>query len=71
MISSTITTCRPLMSVSRSLRIRTTPLDFVPEPYDEIAIQSISMWRVKLRARSAITITAPRRMPTISRSWPS
>ncbi len=43
MISSTITTCRPLMSVSRSLRIRTTPLDFVPEPYDEIAIQSISM----------------------------
>jgi hypothetical protein len=32
MISSTITTWRPVMSVSRSLRIRTTPLDLVPEP---------------------------------------
>ena len=59
------------MSVSRSLRIRTTPLDLVPEPYDEIAIQSISTCRENDRARSAITITAPRRMPTISRSLPS
>ena len=32
MISSTMTTWRPEMSVSRSLRIRTTPLDLVPEP---------------------------------------
>ena len=51
--------------------MRTTPLDLVPEPYDEIAIQSISTCRSRLRARSAITITAPRRMPTIRRSWPS
>ena len=71
MISSTMITCRPEMSVSRSLRIRTTPLDLVPEPYDDTAIQSISRCRWKLRARSAITMTAPRRMPTISRSLPS
>ena len=32
MMSSTISTCRPVMSVSRSLRIRTTPEDLVPEP---------------------------------------
>jgi hypothetical protein len=32
MISSTIRTCRPVMSVSRSLSKRTTPLDLVPEP---------------------------------------
>ncbi len=71
MISSTMTTCRPEMSVSRSLRMRTTPLDLVPEPYDDTAIQSISRCRRKLRARSAITITAPRRTPTMRRSWPS
>ncbi len=59
------------MSVSRSLRIRTTPDDLVPEPYDDTAIQSISTWRVNARAMSAITITAPRRMPTISSSLPS
>ncbi len=47
MISSTISTCRPVMSVSRSLRIRTTPLDLVPEPYDDTAIQSISTCRSK------------------------
>ena len=42
MISSTIRTWRPVMSVSRSLRMRTTPELLVPEPYDETAIQSIS-----------------------------
>ena len=31
-MSSTMSTCRPVMSVSRSLRIRTTPEDLVPEP---------------------------------------
>ena len=31
-MSSTISTCLPLMSVSRSFRMRTTPDDFVPEP---------------------------------------
>ena len=51
--------------------MRTTPLDLVPEPYDDTAIQSISRCRRKLRARSAITITAPRRTPTMRRSWPS
>src|SRR5580693_8838453 len=40
-MSSTMSTCRPVMSVSRSFRIRTTPEDLVPEPYEEIAIQSI------------------------------
>jgi hypothetical protein len=68
MMSSTISTCRLVMSVSRSLRIRTTPDDLVPDPYDEIAIQSISMCRRKVRARSAITITAPLRTPITSRS---
>ena len=41
MISSTIRTLRPTRSVSRSLRIRTTPEDLVPEPYEETAIQSM------------------------------
>ena len=41
MMSSTISTCLPWRSVSRSLRICTTPLDCVPAPYDETAIQSI------------------------------
>jgi hypothetical protein len=71
MMSSTMSTCRPLMSVSRSLRIRTTPEDFVPEPYDDTAIQSISTCRPKALARSAITMTAPRRTPTMRISLPS
>ena len=41
-MSSTTSTCLPVMSRSRSLRIRTTPRDLVPEPYDDTAIQSIS-----------------------------
>ena len=32
MMSSTMRTCRPVMSVSRSLRMRTTPDDVVAEP---------------------------------------
>ena len=47
MMSSTIRTWRPVMSVSRSLRIRTTPEDLVPEPYDDTAIQSISTCRLE------------------------
>ena len=31
-MSSTISTCLPVMSRSRSLRMRTTPEDFVPDP---------------------------------------
>jgi hypothetical protein len=70
-MSSTTSTSRPVMSESRSFRIRTTPDDVVPEPYDETAIQSISTCRRRLRARSAITMTAPRSTPTSSRSRPS
>ncbi|CAM5334214.1 hypothetical protein SCALM49S_01607 [Streptomyces californicus] len=71
MMSSTIRTCLPLMSVSRSLRIRTTPDDWVPAPYDETAIQSIVTGDDRARARSAMTITAPLRTPTMSRSLPA
>ena len=70
-MSSTIRTCSPLMSVSRSLRIRTTPEDLVPAPYDDTAIQSMVTGVDSARARSAITITAPLRTPTISRSLPA
>ena len=31
-MSSTTSTWRPVMSESRSLRMRTTPEDFVPDP---------------------------------------
>ena len=51
--------------------MRTTPDDFVPDPYEEMAIQSISMCRSRLRARSAITMTAPLSTPTSRRSLPS
>src|SRR6478735_6766195 len=71
MMSSTIRTCRPLMSVSRSLRIRTTPDDWVPAPYEDTAIQSMVTGEASARARSAITITAPLRTPTMSRSLPA
>ena len=70
-MSSTIRTCLPLMSVSRSLRIRTTPEDWVPAPYEDTAIQSIVTGVDSARARSAITITAPLSTPTISRSLPA
>ncbi len=46
--------------------MRTTPLDCVPAPYDETAIQSISIGSLSSRARSAITMTAPRSTPTSS-----
>ncbi len=71
MMSSTIRTCLSLMSVSRSLRIRTTPEDWVPAPYEDTAIQSMVSGVDKARARSAITITAPLRTPTMSRSLPA
>ena len=59
------------MSVLRSLRIRTTPEDLVPEPYEEMAIQSIRQWIDSARDRSAMIITAPFRTPTSSTSLPS
>jgi len=70
-MSSTTSTFRPLMSVPRSLRIRTTPEDFVPEPYEDTAIQSMCALVCSFRARSAITMTAPLRTPTRSRSLPA
>ena len=70
-MSSTISTCLPLMSASRSFRMRTTPEDFVPEPYDDTAIQSIWTGRCMARARSAITMTAPLSTPTSSSSRPA
>ena len=70
-MSSTMRTSRPVMSRSRSFRMRTTPDDLVPEPYDEIAIQSCSTGRLSRRLRSAITMTAPFRTPTSSGSRPA
>src|SRR5664280_1810568 len=52
-MSSTIKTCWPAMSRSRSLRIRTTPEDDVAEPYDATAMKSIVTGTVSFRARSA------------------
>ena len=67
-MSSTISTWRPSIEVSRSLRIRTTPLESVAEPYEETAMKStshgISIWRI----RSARKNTAPLSTPTSSRS---
>jgi len=69
-MSSTTSTWRPRRFELRSLRIRTTPELEVPEPYEEIAIQSISQWMLSALDRSAITITAPLSTPTSSRSSP-
>ena len=71
MMSSTSSTCIPVMSVLRSLRIRTTPDDLLPEPYEDTAIQSIWQWMLSARDRSAITITAPLSTPTSSSSLPA
>ena len=70
-MSSTTSTCLPLMSASRSLSIRTTPDEVVPDPYDEIAIQSMLTGRCIARARSAITMTAPLSTPTRMSSRPA
>ena len=48
--------------------MRTTPDDFVPEPYEDTAIQSIWTGSRMARARSAITMTAPFSTPTSSSS---
>jgi len=71
MMSSTMRTLRPWMSVPRSFRIRTTPEERVPEPYDETAIQSMRAFVCSLRARSAIAMTAPLSTPTRRRSLPA
>ena len=41
-MSSTISTSRPSITASRSLRIRTTPEDLVAEPYEATAMKSTS-----------------------------
>ena len=41
-MSSTISTSRPSMATSRSLRIRTTPEESVADPYEATAMKSIS-----------------------------
>ena len=51
--------------------MRTTPELEVPEPYEEIAIQSISQCTLNARERSAITMTAPFSTPTRSTSLPT
>jgi hypothetical protein len=51
--------------------MRTTPDDFVPEPYDETAIQSIAALILSSREKSAMTMTAPFSTPTSSGSRPA
>ena len=46
--------------------IRTTPLVRVAEPYDDTAMKSNSTGRSIARARSAMNMNAPLRMPTSS-----
>src|SRR3954447_15660257 len=79
-MSSTIRTWRPSIGVSRSLRIRTTPLESVAEPYDDTAMKSTSHGIEIWRMTSARKKTAPLRTPMRSRSrsayswvmaWPS
>ena len=65
-MSSTISTWRSVRSMSRSFMIRTTPLVRVAEPYDETAMKSNSTGRSIARARSAMNMNAPLRMPTSS-----
>src|SRR5213595_61173 len=59
MMSSTTRTLRPVMSRSRSLRIRTTPLDLVPDPYDDTAIQSKVLLDVRPGGRQPEHISVP------------
>jgi hypothetical protein len=60
-----------LAGVQKSLSILTPPLDLVPDPYEETAIQSISICRCSDLAKSAIVITAPLSTPIKSKSLPS
>src|SRR4051812_42357928 len=67
-MSSTIRTWRPSIGVSRSLRIRTTPLESVAEPYDDTAMKSTSHGIEIWRMTSARKKTAPFSTPIRSRS---
>ena len=70
-MSSTISTCRPSIEASRSLRMRTTPDESVEEPYEETAMKSTSQSTSILRIRSARKKTAPFSTPIRSRSLPA
>ena len=66
-MSSTTITCRPAMSRSRSLRIRTTPEEVARCPYEDTAMNSSSTGapcRPISRAKSAMNMTAPLSTPT-------
>ena len=52
-MSSTISTCRSVRSRSRSLMIRTTPLERVADPYDDTAMKSNSTGRSIAREQVA------------------
>ena len=60
-MSSTTITSRSSIGPSRSLRIRTTPDDCVPVPYDEITMKSIEQGIVISRIRSARKMKPPLR----------
>ena len=72
-MSSTMITRRPVMSLSRSLRIRTTPDDDVADPYDDTAMNSSSDGIGSALAKSVRNITAPLSTQIssggVSRSW--
>ena len=60
-MSSTMITRRPVMSRSRSLRMRTTPDDEVADPYEVTAMNSSSDGIGSALAKSVTNITAPLR----------
>ena len=70
-MSSTISTCRPSIDASRSLRIRTTPVESVEDPYEATAMKSTSQSTSILRIRSERKNKAPFSTPTSSRLRPS
>ena len=70
-MSSTISTSRPSIAASRSLRIRTTPEDLVAEPYEATAMKSTSTGTSRWRIRSERKNTAPLSTPISSRSLPA
>ena len=69
--SSTTSTWRPAIGMSRSFRIRTTPDECVEDPYDDTAMKSSSHGTVRCRSRSAMKKTAPFSTPITSISRPS
>ena len=71
MMSSTMSTCWPAMSRSRSLRMRTTPELAVAPAYELTAMNSIVEGRSSARARSDMNIAAPLSTPTSNGSRPA